>query len=216
MEYAGRHGRRRNVEIIVTLDGDKGQPVLRPYVYLDAETGQHDLWTLNILPGSSPLRTQGGQEHGEASAEPGLSAQNTQTMQSTQITAPALAVAPEIENEIRYLSDAGVDLEDLELDERGGRYLMMFRIHPGIPEFELAAVIEPTRPPHLTHLEVLRAGQAFRIDLPGILQRQGLDLYAQPFGGGVLARVVTVLRPELTKREGIRLEETSYGRRSYL
>lgn len=214
-EYAARHGRRRNVEIIVTLDGDKGQPSLHPYVYLDAESGQHDLWTLNILPGSSPLRTQLGQERGEASAEPGLSAQIAQTMKATQSTAPALAATPEMENEIRCLSASGVDLEDLDLDESGGRYLMIFRIHPSVP-FELAAVIEPTRPPQLTHIEVLRAGQVVRIDLSGILSRQGLDLHSQPFGGGVLARVVTVLRPELSKLEGIRLGEISYGSRRYL
>jgi hypothetical protein len=133
-------------------------------------------------------------------------------MQAAPNAAPALAASPEIENEIQCLSDAGVDLADLELDERGGRYLMMFRIHPRIPEFELAAVIEPTRPPHLTHVELLQAGQAVPIDLPAILLRQGVDLRSQPFGGGVLARVVTVLTPELSKRGGMRFGEMGYGR----
>jgi len=204
-QYARRHGRHRNIEIIATLDGENGAPVLYPYVYLDAENGQHDLWNLNILPGASPLRAQIGQDR------PGFSldSRNSSTFDTSRQTAgaqyrapqvdlPALASSPEVQNELRSLVDAGVDPEDIDLDERGGRLLLMFRLDSRVPEYELAAVIAPGTPPCLIKVDVLRDAISVRGDLSAVLLGQGVDLERQPFGGGVLAKVLVILGHKLT------------------
>ena len=56
--YAAQHRRSQTLELLVNLEShDRGlTPVLRPYFYRAATTGQHSLVGIRVLEGASPLR----------------------------------------------------------------------------------------------------------------------------------------------------------------
>lgn len=133
-EYALRHGRTLNVEIIVTLDRH-GRAELWPYYYFNAQESRLSLANLKALAGTSPLRPRLGADERLFSSRDNWCERKLQD--SAQVSKSAgsstpvrvgksnseIAAVPEVLNEeVGALYDIG--LTDVSVERSGSQFFI--------------------------------------------------------------------------------------------
>lgn len=171
-QYAVRHGRHKNVEMIVTLEGGAGEPSLWPYVFFDAQSGRCLTSSLRVIPGDSPLRTEVQRQVGFSNlnrldkdrvAEGRVVVEDVHAEQDSVVCsrgidvsgAPAATsevissrlagevVPADIQKAIEMLREIGVGAEDVQVERR--RDLWMVLIPFGSREARKVAVVLESR-----------------------------------------------------------------------